>query len=106
MRRRLYLMRHAEVAYFMDGTPVRPDTVVLTAEGCEQARAAADALAAVTFDRVLTSGLARTVETAQIVAPDAEIEEWPELRELEPGRLSDIEDVEQAFLTAFHGILP
>ena len=40
-RRRLYLMRHADVAYFReDGTPVRPEEVPLTAAGREQAEAA------------------------------------------------------------------
>ena len=44
MRRRLYLMRHAEVAYFEDGRPLRPDDVPLTEEGRRQARAAREAL--------------------------------------------------------------
>ena len=40
-RRRIYLMRHARVAYFEDGRPLRPDLVSLTDEGRDQARAAA-----------------------------------------------------------------
>jgi broad specificity phosphatase PhoE len=40
MRRRIYLMRHAEVAYFeVDGRPLRPEGVPLTREGENQARA-------------------------------------------------------------------
>jgi broad specificity phosphatase PhoE len=34
-RRRIYLMRHAQVAYFEDGRPLRPDLVPLTEEGRE-----------------------------------------------------------------------
>jgi len=101
-------MRHAAVAYFVDGRPVRPDTVTLTPAGLEQARAAAAALAGVRLDRVLTSGLRRTLETAAIVAPGAEPESWPDLRELESGRLADFaeDELERAFLTAFKDIVP
>jgi probable phosphoglycerate mutase len=107
-RRRIYLMRHAAVAYFENGRPVRPEGVALTGEGIEQARAAAAALAGVRFDRVVTSGLRRTLETARIVAPDAEPESWPDLRELETGRLADIpeDELERTFVTAFKDVVP
>jgi broad specificity phosphatase PhoE len=116
-RRRIYLLRHAEVAYFdQDGRPVAPDEVPLTATGREQAAAAGAALAGVGFDRVLTSGLPRTVETARLVLDAAgrrqdgpgPVEEWPELRELVPGRLADLppEELEAAFVGAFGGVLP
>lgn len=106
MRRRLYLMRHAAVSYFgVDGQPANPDDVPLTLEGKEQARLAAETLAAVRFDRVITSGLKRTLETASIVAPAAEAESWPALREVRPGRLEDIAEdgLEAAFTGAFAG---
>ena len=93
-RRRIYLMRHASVAYFEDGRPVQPETVPLTVKGREEARAAAAMLEGIRFDRVITSGLPRTLETARIVAPDAEPESWPELREIESGRLGDIPEDE------------
>ena len=67
-RRRIYLMRHAQVRYF-DGE--HPHDVLLTDAGRKQAAAAAEALREVTFDRVVTSGLPRTLETARAVAPDA-----------------------------------
>jgi broad specificity phosphatase PhoE len=107
-RRRIYLMRHAAVAYFEDGRPLRPEEVPLTEEGIEQARAAGEALSSVRFDRVLTSGLPRTIETARIVAPGMEVESWRELRELEGRRLGDIpeDQLERAFVHAFHGVLP
>jgi broad specificity phosphatase PhoE len=109
MRRRIYLMRHASVAYFEpDGRPVRPEAVSLTHEGEKQAEATREALAGIHFDRAVTSGLPRTLQTAQIVAPGVELEAWPELRELEAGRLDEIpdEDLEQAFTGAFRGVVP
>jgi broad specificity phosphatase PhoE len=109
MRRRIYLMRHAEVAYFEpNGRPVRPEAVPLTNEGENQARAMRDALAGVHFDRSVTSGLKRTLETAKIVAPGVEPEVCSDLRELESGRLDEIPDqeIEQAFTGVFRGIVP
>ncbi len=107
-RRRIYLMRHGKVAYFDEGRPLRPEDVPLTQEGEEQARAAAAVLEGVRFDRVITSGLPRTVETARIVAPGAEPESWPELREIESGRLDDIpeDELEQAFSSVFKDVVP
>ena len=68
-------MRHAQVAYFeRDGPAVHPQDVGLTAEGQEQARAAAAALGGIQFDRVVTSGLPRTLETARVVAPEPDAE--------------------------------
>jgi broad specificity phosphatase PhoE len=109
LRRRIYLLRHADVAYFDErGRPFEPRTVALSADGEEQARAARDALAGITFDRVVTSGLARTLQTACVVAPRHEPESWPELRELEGGRLADIPDdeLERTFTGAFDGVVP
>ena len=109
MRRRLYLMRHGAVSYFApDGRPVQEDGVGLNEMGRAQAEATRDLLRSVTFDRVLTSSLPRTVETARIVAPEAEIEEWSDLRELRGARLSDIpfERLEEEFVHAFRGIVP
>ena len=108
-RRRLYLLRHAEVSYVGEDGPLpKPAEVSLKEEGREQARAAAAALAGIRLDRVLTSGLPRTVETAEIVAPGHELERWPELREISGGRLSEIppEALEHEFVHAFRGVIP
>jgi broad specificity phosphatase PhoE len=102
-------MRHAEVAYFDErGRPLRPDEAPLTPEGAGQARAAAEALADVRFDRVITSGLPRTLETAGLVAPGTHPESWPELVELRAGRLGDIpeDELETAFTAAFRAVVP
>jgi probable phosphoglycerate mutase len=102
-------MRHGAVAYFdEEGRPLPPDDVPLTFEGREQAAAAAQMLEPAVFDRVLASGLPRTVETARIVAPEQEPESWPELQELRGDRLSAIppELLEETFVHAFRGIVP
>jgi broad specificity phosphatase PhoE len=107
-RRRIYLMRHGQVAYFDEGRPLRPEDVPLTTEGKEQARAAAAVLEGIRFDRVITSGLPRAIETARIVAPGTEPESWPELREIESGRLEDIPEgeLEDAFASVFKDVVP
>ena len=103
MRRRLYLMRHAEVSYVDEaGAPVRPEDVPLTAAGRVQASAARDALAGVDLDLVVASDLPRTQETAELVAPGQVVEVWPELAEWRGGRLDAIppEELERQFVGA------
>ena len=104
-RRRVYLLRHAEVRYFQG---VRPEDVQLTERGRAQARAAGEALAGVRFDRVLTSGLPRTLETARIVAPGHEPEARPALREIESGDIRSIDpaEVQEMMTAAFRGVVP
>ncbi len=102
-------MRHAEVSYFgVDGTPVNPAEVPLNTEGLAQAATVRDALRGIELDRVVTSGLPRTLETAAIVAPDDTVESWPELREIQGGRLSEIplDALEREFVHAFRGVIP
>ena len=101
-------MRHGEVSYFRDGRPVDPANVPLNEDGIAQATAVAGALRGIELDRVVTSGLPRTLETAAIVAPAAEAESWPELRELQGGRLSEIPPdlLEHEFVNAFRGVIP
>ena len=104
-RRRIYLMRHAQVRYF-EG--VHPHLVLLTELGRHQAAAARDALQEVRFDRVVTSGLPRTLETAEIVAPYAEHEQDGGLREIESGELRgvDLNEVQRMMTVAFRGVVP
>jgi len=103
MRRRLYLMRHADVSYVgVDGQPVNPEMVPLTPRGLEQAAAARDALTGVEFDLVVASDLPRTAETAAIVAPGYDPERWPDFAEWRGGRLDAIppDELEEAFVGA------
>lgn len=87
-------MRHGEVTYFDRTGPLRkPTEAVLNDEGRTQAAAAALALAEVPFDLVITSGLLRTDQTAEIVVEGRAlpIERHPELHEIAPGLTSGIE---------------
>ncbi|HEX8665720.1 MAG TPA: histidine phosphatase family protein [Beijerinckiaceae bacterium] len=92
-RRRVYLMRHAEVSYFAaDGTVVDPRAVTLTERGRAQGAAMAEALAEVPFDRAVCSGLPRSRETAAAVlgARDLAISDEPDFREIRAGRLREV----------------
>jgi broad specificity phosphatase PhoE len=114
-RRRIYLMRHGDVTYFDDsGRAIDPDTVPLNDNGRAQASAAGAAFAqqGVRFDRVIVSGLRRTIETAQHVldatGQQIALEEQPAWQEIRGGRLADIApaEIENAFLRAFDGVVP
>ncbi len=113
-RRRLYLMRHGSVSYFTaEGKPVSPETVPLNKIGIEQARAAGKLFAAhgVRFERVITSGLLRTEETARFVLDTAgqqvTMEQRAQLQEIRGGRLADIaeKDLLQSFTAATDGVV-
>ncbi|MEO7496791.1 MAG: histidine phosphatase family protein [Massilia sp.] len=111
-RRRLFLMRHGSVTYFDEaGRPYPADGMALNAEGRAQACAAGQSFAAqqLRFDRVITSGLPRTLETAALVLAETGqqhvAESWPELAEIRGGRLADIADADlhAAFTGVFAG---
>lgn len=108
-------MRHGSVEYFdADGRPLGADEVPLTAAGIEQARAVGALLreADVRIDRVVTSGLPRTVSTAQHVLDAAgqspPVAHWPALQEIRGGRLAAIpeDELKAAFTAAFGGPHP
>ncbi|MEM5401424.1 histidine phosphatase family protein [Paraburkholderia unamae] len=114
-RRRLYVMRHGDVTYFDEtGRAIDPDTVPLNENGRAQATAAGEAFAlqGVRFDRVIVSGLPRTVETAQRVlaatGQSIELEVQSAWEEIRGGRLAEIPpaELENAFLRVFDGIVP
>ena len=114
-RRRIYLMRHGNVTYFNDaGKPYLPEAVPLNEQGRAQAHAAGRVFAndGVRFDRVIVSGLPRTVETAQGVlaqtGQDVALEIWPDLVEIRGGKLASIADadLQEAFTGAFEGVVP
>lgn len=103
-------MRHGSVDYFTeDGRPLPPHTVPLNEAGRRQSEAAGALFAAagVRFDRVVASGLARTVETATRVLEAAD-QSLPvaidaRLEEIRPGRLEDIprDQLVPAFTSVF-----
>jgi probable phosphoglycerate mutase len=114
-RRRIFIMRHGSVTYFdAAGNPVLPESVPLNAAGREQAIAAGRVFAesGIRFDRVIVSGLPRTVETASLVLAETkqkiELHQIPELVEIRGGKLAAIPDAElrEAFIGAFEGVAP
>jgi broad specificity phosphatase PhoE len=114
-RRRIFLMRHGSVTYFdAAGKPIPPDTVPLNDDGRTQADAAGHAFAAagVRFDKVIVSGLPRTVETATRVLAAAgqeiALDIWPQFEEIRGGRLSAIphNELKRAFTGVFEGVVP
>jgi probable phosphoglycerate mutase len=108
-------MRHGDVTYFdASGVTINPDTVPLNAHGRAQASAAGCVFAEqkIHFDRVIVSGLPRTVETARRVLAETgqhiELDVEPALLELrgsKPGSLPH-NAVETTFLGAFDGVVP
>lgn len=97
-RRRIYLMRHAEVSYFdADGRPLDPRHVSLTAAGRRQAEAAAALLAGVPLDLAVCSGLPRTEQTARIVLGNRDLSPCrePRFKEVRGGRLADVPAAER-----------
>jgi broad specificity phosphatase PhoE len=106
VRRRIYLMRHGAVTYFGDdGKPLPPDDVPLNDTGVIQAQAAGALFAAhnVAFDRVIVSGLPRTVATATHVLAALpphihrpKVEHRAQLSEIQSGKLSAIPAAELA----------
>jgi broad specificity phosphatase PhoE len=113
-RRRLVLMRHGSVDYFLpNGQPVPDSTkVALNELGITQARAAGALMqqAQVRFDKVWTSGLPRTQQTARVVLDTMGHAEIPgdiieALNEIRSGELSEVppDQLEEQFLGPFRG---
>lgn len=76
------LLRHGETEWSLSGQHTGRSDIPLTAQGEEQARAAARALSGQTFGLVLSSPLTRAVRTAEIagfgpqVQLDSNLAEW------------------------------
>ncbi|WP_076591663.1 histidine phosphatase family protein [Herminiimonas arsenitoxidans] len=110
-RRRVYLMRHGSVTYFDDeGKPYAHDEVPLNEKGRMQTSEAGKIFAqqGIQFDRVITSNLPRTVESATRVLVETgqqiTLEQWQDLQEVRGCHsLEDIADdhLEHAFTSAF-----
>lgn len=102
-RRRLYLFRHGAVDYIdADGIVVPdPDAVSLNTRGIKQAHAMRELFRDVHVDRVICSGLRRTVETATTVLGErdyqleivAELAEIRALRGSANGEIDLLDDI-------------
>ncbi len=83
----LYLVRHGESEANAAGVFAGQTDSPLTERGRRQAEAVAEALADIKFDRIITSDLSRTRETAEAIArrQGVPVEVYPELREIDVG---------------------
>lgn len=88
-RRRIYLMRHGDVAYFTNDGARTGDSrlVVLTEKGRAEALQMREVLSDVPFDRAVCSGLPRTTETGSIVlgGRTLALETIPDIEEIRGG---------------------
>ena len=82
-----YFVRHGESEGNAAGRFTGQTDSPLTARGRQQAQAIADELASVRFDRIVSSDLSRTRDTAEAIAKrqGLEVEVLPELREIDVG---------------------
>jgi len=108
-RRRIHLFRHGDVSYVDDqGNRVADSRVVpLTDWGREQAAGMRAFMEGIEVDRIICSGLPRTIETANGIFGDRDIkiEVDPDFEEVrsDPNRYKqqiDLHDVAYAFATA------
>ena len=84
VRKRLYLFRHGEVNYMSSGKVVDdPDQVNLTENGRQQAVNIDENTKEFTIERIVCSGLPRTIQTGEHVAKrrGIKIESFPSLKE-------------------------
>ncbi len=91
-RRRVILIRHADVNYFDEaGRPLPTEQLPLSVRGRAQAAELANVLADEPIDRVVTSGLERTDATARTIVGGSalELERESDLAEIRPGPLKD-----------------
>ena len=83
-RKRIYLFRHGEVNYMPEGKVVKdPNEVDLTDKGLMQARLIDKNTKNIHFERILSSGLPRTIQTGAHMAErrNIKIESFPQLKE-------------------------
>lgn len=82
-----YLVRHGESEGNAAGRFTGQSDSPLTERGRRQAEAVAQELAKVRFDRIVSSDLSRTRDTAEVIArrQNAKVEVIPELREIDVG---------------------
>lgn len=83
----LWLIRHGETTWNLEGRIQGQSESPLSESGRRQARGLGARLATTRFDRVLSSDLGRAVETARLAFPGREPELEPRLREQSAGSL-------------------
>jgi len=105
--RELWLVRHGQTTWNLEGRLTGWTDVPLTPLGEQQARALAGWLSQERFDKVLASDLQRALHTARLAYGEPQ-EALPELRELEFGALEglkwdELPEPHKSALLAFEG---
>ncbi|MBQ6823605.1 MAG: histidine phosphatase family protein [Clostridia bacterium] len=84
---KLYLIRHGESEANATRSFAGWAPVPLTEKGEEDARLAGELIRSLSFDKVFSSDILRTVQTCRLAMPDAEAEQTPLIREYDVGNL-------------------
>ena len=91
---RLYLVRHGHVDYFDAAhQPINPKYAPLSKRGQQQIEMLAQYLDEISLDKVFSSTMPRSIQTAEILVKNqrqCSIESYDEIREIKSGRLKDI----------------
>jgi len=91
---RVFLVRHGHVAYFdKDNKPVNPKYALLSPQGVEQIRLLADSIKDISFAKIYSSTMPRSIQTAEILSqyqPSKKIIAVEAIREIKSGRLREV----------------
>jgi len=104
---RVFLIRHGVTPWHAESRVLGQRDIPLSPTGLEQARAAAEALAAVKLDEVLSSPLQRAVQTAEIIGNRVGIDvaRDPRLMDFKLGRWSGLGYAEVAASSEYQRFL-
>lgn len=86
---KLYFIRHGESENNLAKRHSGHSSTKLTEKGIADGRRAGEKLKGISFDKVYTSDLPRTQQTAKAALPDCEFEPLPLIKEINVGRCTD-----------------
>ncbi|WGT83435.1 histidine phosphatase family protein [Acinetobacter baumannii] len=94
-RLRIYLVRHGHVSYFdTANNPINPKFAQLSEQGIEQIQQLAHQLQNVSFEKIYSSTMPRSIQTAEILKryqnEHKDIQSFDDIREIRAGRLREI----------------
>ncbi len=85
----LYMIRHGETENNLTKRHSGHSKTVLTEKGIEDGKIAGEKLKGIVFDKIYTSDLPRTQQTAKVALPDCEFEILPLIKEINVGMCTD-----------------
>ena len=87
---KLYFIRHGETENNLAKRHSGHSKTVLTEKGILDAKIAREKLKGISFDKIYTSDLPRTQQTAKVALPDCEFEILPLIKEINVGECTDM----------------